>query len=377
MKRFPSPLLLVVATLLVALSPTPAGAQAADASGDSPFLTRSGWQPLGLVRVRDLTPFGILRLDMLPTHAVAAPPGTWALEANLSWQNTYVLSDNVERYLRSRGGGRAPLSAGDVDAILGLPGDAYFVDGEFGLLDLSLHHWVNERWSLYATVPWYEFDGGFLDRVIEDFHAEFGFSTAGRDLVRRDRFQVVADVGGVRFVLPQAPESGFGDPVFGARYSVNPGGARWNLVLEAAAKVPLGDAERLASTGNADYGMQATWQRFFSRGALYLSLSGVLYDEPIELPESETFIPTAIAGYEHRLSQRSSAIVQLYASPSVIRDSTAEELTETKYQLTVGLQTWRGRTAFRLGITENLSNFSNTPDIGITLQVGRVLRVGR
>ena len=30
----------------------------------------------GLLRARDLTPFGFLRLDMRPAHAVSAPAGT-------------------------------------------------------------------------------------------------------------------------------------------------------------------------------------------------------------------------------------------------------------------------------------------------------------
>ena len=31
----------------------------------------------GLLRARDLTPFGFLRLDMRPTHARVAPEGGW------------------------------------------------------------------------------------------------------------------------------------------------------------------------------------------------------------------------------------------------------------------------------------------------------------
>src|SRR5262245_37429324 len=84
-----------------------------------------GWQTLGLMRVRDMTPFGPARLDMLPAHAVAATPGTFAFEVNVSYQNTWALSDNVKGYLESRGVKRGEISADDVAAILALPGDAY------------------------------------------------------------------------------------------------------------------------------------------------------------------------------------------------------------------------------------------------------------
>lgn len=353
-------------------APAPAPAEEVTAPGDDGL----DWRPLGLLRIRDLTPFGILRLDMLPAHAVSAEPGTFAVEANLSYQNTYVLSDNVEDYLRSRDvgpTGRASLSQQDVDAILALPQDAYFVDGEFGLLDLTLHWFASERWAFYATMPYLYFDGGFLDDTIEDFHANFGFSTAARDLVVQNRFQVVASIDGESFVLRSAPDSDFGDPVFGARWSRFARPESWNLVLEGAAKVPLWGEERLVSTGAVDLGVQATVQRFWDRSALHLSLSGVYYDAPQDLPGSREFVPTAILGWERGLSRRTSAIVQLYASPSVVDDTTAEELAEDKYQVTLGIQTWRGDTAYRFGITENVSNFSNTPDIGFTFQVGRVL----
>ena len=76
------------------------------------------WTHIGLLRVRDLTPFGILRLDFLPAHAVTASPGTWALEVNLSYQNTYVLSENVADYLGVKGGGgRVELTQEDFDAL--------------------------------------------------------------------------------------------------------------------------------------------------------------------------------------------------------------------------------------------------------------------
>src|SRR4029453_15714470 len=72
---------------------------------------------LGPLRIRDMTPFNILRLDMLPAHAVAASRGSWAVEADLSYTNTFVMSENVRSYLEQRDH-RAPLTQTDADAIL-------------------------------------------------------------------------------------------------------------------------------------------------------------------------------------------------------------------------------------------------------------------
>ncbi len=55
----------------------------------------------GMLRERDLTPFGFLRLDMRPAHAVSIEPHTFAFEMSLGYQNTWALSPNVEKYLTS------------------------------------------------------------------------------------------------------------------------------------------------------------------------------------------------------------------------------------------------------------------------------------
>src|SRR6059036_3078276 len=111
---------------------------------------------LGPLRILDMTPFNLLRLDMLPAHAVSAGPGSWAIEADLSYSNTFVMSDNVMSYLEARGE-RRPLTQADAAAILGLGQDAYYVDGEFGLLDLTFHYALMRRSSVYLTLSAYEF----------------------------------------------------------------------------------------------------------------------------------------------------------------------------------------------------------------------------
>ena len=60
----------------------------------------------GLLRARDLTPFGFLRLDMRPTHARVAPEGGWGVEMELGYQNTWALSPEVESYLGTLEGRR-------------------------------------------------------------------------------------------------------------------------------------------------------------------------------------------------------------------------------------------------------------------------------
>jgi len=343
-----------------------------DTSGETARV-RQAWSHVGLLRARDLTPFGLLRLDLLPAHTADAPSGTWTFEVQYAYQNTFVLSDNARTYLETRNTGRAPLRPGDSAAILALPDDAYYIDGEVGLADLIVQRRISDYWSVYLTVPYIHYGEGALDGAIESFHDTIGFSQQGRDLVARDRFQIVYGIGDVNFAqLDRETKGGFGDPVFGARYSLPEPRFGWDVVVEVAAKFAVDGERFLLSTGENDYGAQLTLQRRLGetgRHALYLSASAVYYAGGPEVPGDESqVIPTLIAGYSFGLTPGTSVILQGYASRSVVQNSTVEELTDDKYQLSLGLQS-RGRNVlWSIAVTENISNFNNTPDIG--LQVG-------
>jgi len=71
----------------------------------------------GMLRERDLSPFGFLRLDMRPAHAVSIEPHSFAIEMELGYQNTWALSPNVEKFLTTReSAGRHDLGPADIGA---------------------------------------------------------------------------------------------------------------------------------------------------------------------------------------------------------------------------------------------------------------------
>jgi hypothetical protein len=336
------------------------------------------WTHLGLLRIRDLTPFGILRLDFLPAHAVQAQKGTWGLELNLSYQNTYVLSDNVAEYLRMRGGGeRVEMQQADVDAILATGEDAYLVDGELGLFDLTGHYRFSKHWGGYVTLPVLVFNDGVLDATIESFHSALGLDSADRDLSKRNEFFALVRTPAGTVVLEDPPEDGFADPVFGARWSYFAEPRSWNLVVEGAAKIAFRDAELFLSSGRNDYGVQVSYQRFWTSNALYTSMSLVDFQgtDLAGVPDEANWIPTLVGGWEARIGRHTNLVLQLYASPSVVEDSSLEQLSADKFQLSAGLQaSTQDGWVWRFALTENLVNFDNTPDIGVTLSAAKVFR---
>lgn len=104
----------------------------------------------GLLRARDLTPFGSLRLDMRPAHAIAIERGSFVIATELGYQNTWALSPEVESYLTEQAAhGRHELGPADAQAIRELPGENYLLDLESAVMDLTVHcqhrpkvHWV-------------------------------------------------------------------------------------------------------------------------------------------------------------------------------------------------------------------------------------------
>lgn len=324
----------------------------------------------GLLRARDLTPFGYLRLDMRPAHAIPETSTGWAVEAELAYQNTWALSEQTEKYLSGLPD-RRELGPAEAQAIRELPGENYLVDLELAQLDVTLHYRFAPHWSAYVILSGAHYGGGFLDGIIESFHRNFGFSSFGRPAAARNDTNVIIDLKSAQLTHFELPTNGgLLDPTIGIRYSGLRLGSNWHLVLESAAKIPIGGRRTLLSTGRFDLGTQATLQRFGQRGAVYLSLAAVYYDGRHDFVPTDTqIVPTFVGGYEHLVGRRTSLILQGYISPSVYtRDETdLDELRGLKYQASVGVRHLRGNSLFTFALTENLQNINNTPDIGLQL----------
>ncbi|MGH8284251.1 MAG: DUF3187 family protein [Steroidobacteraceae bacterium] len=330
--------------------------------------TASATQFGGLFRARDLTPFGFLRLDMRPSHAVSAPVGSWGIETEIAYQNTWALSPQVERYLTSLPG-RRELGPKELTAIRELPGENYLLDLELTELELRLHYKFAEDWAGYAIVGGVIYGGGSMDAAIERFHQALGFSTFGRPALSRDDANLILDLKTAQSAAFETPTSGgFLDPTLGVRYTGARLPHRWRLVIESAVKLPVAGHRRWLSTGTADFGLQAGLQRFSPRHALFLNASAVYYDGAGGLVSVQSqIIPTLVLGYERRMTPRTNLILQAYASDSVYsrRETDLPELLANKYQLTFGVRHRRGRSLFSFALTENVQNFNNTPDIGM------------
>ncbi|HEX7048340.1 MAG TPA: DUF3187 family protein [Gammaproteobacteria bacterium] len=318
----------------------------------------------GPLRIRDMGPFQLLRLNMLPDHAIRPAAGRYALEFHLSQSNTFAADEDVLDYLQTRNR-RGELTAEDVQNIRALSDDAFLFDGALGYFQLTGHYGFSDRWSAYLSVPVHYYGGGFLDSTIENFHESFGFDTFGRNFISRNDFQALAILDGDLFYLLERPtQSGFGDPVVGLRYyhALKQHSA---LTFELAHKVSVHGTDSFLSTGSSDTGVQMSWHAHGERNSIYLSLALVLAGRAEPFPEhTRRLAPSINIAWENRLMENLNLVLQLNGARSLFEDGTDPELSANVFQASIGLRQRHGDFVWSYALTENLVNFNNTADLG-------------
>jgi hypothetical protein len=329
----------------------------------------------GLLPARDLSPFGFLRLDMRPAHAVAVEPGHFALETEFATQNTWAMSPGVEKYLMGlESGGRRALGETELAQIRDLPGENYLIDLEMTEVDMTLHYKFTPRLTGYLITSAVSYDRGFLDSTIERFHETFGLSSFGRPAAARNSVNLIYNLKSDSYAsLGRSPTSGgLLDPTIGLRYSGIRLGRAWQLSVEGAIKVAVDGEREMLSTGRSDYGLQATAQWRGARQAFYANASAVYYSGGEFLVQNERqIVPTVVVGYEYALTARTNLNIQGYASTSMYSRSETDldELLGNKYLITAGFRHRRDNLLISFGLTENMQNINNTPDVGFQLGV--------
>lgn len=325
----------------------------------------------GMLPARDLSPFGFLRLDMRPAPAERVATGKWSFETEFATQNTWAMSRGVQDYLTGlEPEGRRPLGEAELAAIRDLPGENYLIDLETTTVDVALNYQFTRNLSGYLITSAVSYDKSYLDGAVEHFHDAFDLSSYGRPAIARGGVNLIYDLkSGSYASLGRAPvNGGVLDPTIGLRYSNIPLGRNWKLSLEGAVKLAVSGERELLSTGRSDFGLQGAVQWRGHRQAFYANASAVYYSGgKFLLENSRQIVPTLIVGYEYALTPDTNLNVQGYASTSVYsrQDTNLDELLAEKYQLTAGFRHRRDDMVISFGITENVQNINNTPDIGV------------
>lgn len=329
---------------------------------------------IGPVRVRDLSPISMLRLDFVPAHACSDDASLSVLRVDYSEANVFILSGAVEQYLERRNR-TAPLTRADIDALARGREDFFVFDAELSFIDIEYIRALSKRTQIRIEWPILSRGGGFLDHSIEQFHSHTGLRSAGRNLVDRDDVNIAARINGARFGLHDSEtHTAAGDPTISLSQSF-PAGRNTHVIVEGAAKVALGGERNYFSSGASDFGVQVSAETLFRRDALYAGLNFVRVGDGrvfgvFRLSNSVT----GMAAAERRISSRTWIIAQTTWSRETLKPETHSPLDEDRIQVTGGIRRKIGRSVITtVALTENVAHYKNTPDIGVHVSLAWLL----
>jgi len=109
-----------------------------------------------------------------------------------------------------------------------------------------------------------------------------------------------------------------------------------------------------------------------------MDFSGVYYaGEDMPSEHEPQIIPTIVIGWERQMSARTNMNLQGYASKSVYKrgQTDLDELLADKFQLSLGVRHRLDCCLVSFGVTENLQNLNNTPDVGFQIGFAWVPRL--
>lgn len=326
--------------------------------------------------VTNFTMPGFLILSAVPHSTWPAGKGRFISMMQFSSVNYFQVSQEVEDYLQAtRGEYPRSLDEDDVDYIINLPeGKGFYIDGELLFANAFFVYGLTDSVDLAMRLSFVDYSGGSLDDVIFGFHDAFGLGQQGRPYVSDNKFQYAIGGDGQLFTssLGRAPKGGMLDPQLFLRYGLRMPESPWSASLALGVKPPLHTSStNLIGTDRWDFGVLIGLERRWTRDVFVLN-AALVYPGKIVAEDSgdasfnRPLMPSINLSWIHRLKHWKNAEVfaQAMYAEHPLRDLFDSEFTDLDFQLTGGLK-WHTRYGvFAFGMTENLFNMDNTPDIG-------------
>jgi hypothetical protein len=263
--------------------------------------------PLDVFPLRNHNPFlQIYGLPAFATHELVAPGG---IDFNLALD----IANDMDEADRS--------------------GEVLIIDTELRILNVSLRGRIGERLEIGLDVPYLSYSGGFLDRVIYDFHDLVGLSNSTRD-GPSDQFRLYMEKEGATLYDAVEPSSGIGDLQVSAALRLG------KATLRASVKAPTGDPDKLTGSGAADFalGLYAGGaMTVLARDLYYSGFVGALAlgDGDVLPGLQKSVVPYGGVALRWQATERFALATQVYAQGRYL-DAALNELGGNTFQLAFG-----------------------------------------
>ncbi len=254
-------------------------------------------------------------------------------------------------------------------------GGLFLVDGEHYRAALALRRGIGHGTQVEILVHTISFQGGFLDSTIEGFHELFSLGQAGRLGANQDGFVVFVQSGEQELFVGDDPALSLGDIILGVKTDLFPRRRSKSLELAIGGKIklPTGESSAFTSSGSLDFGVEFLATQYFRKSCLHLSIGALMLGEMEQLGLNDQVRTSGMIGFERVVGDKSTVLIQATLLQSPFADLKLEELAAISTQVTLGFKHVLGSQVLFIGVTENVANFDNSPDIGIHLGVTRTL----
>jgi hypothetical protein len=251
------------------------------------------------------------------------------------------------------------------------PREQITLDGESYRVLLGFRYGVAKGIEAGIDIPYLDYNGGFLDYIVQGFHSTFGITEGGRDSAPESRllFQYSRD-GVDQFRITHA-NSGVGDIrlLGGVRLYDDEKLYPRALALRASLKLPSGYSPELQGSGSTDFALWLTGSDDYRLGSGHFTLfgaaGGLAMSRGDVLPaQQRNLVAFGTGGFGWSPGPSLAVKAQANAHTPFYKDSNLIELSSGSVQLMIGATfALPAKVLMDFAIIDDLILISSSPDI--------------
>jgi len=251
------------------------------------------------------------------------------------------------------------------------PREQITLDGESYRVLLGFRYGVTKGIEAGIDIPYLDYNGGFLDEIVQGFHSMFGITEGGRDSAPRNRLLFQYTRNGVdQFKITHA-NSGIGDIrlLGGVQLYDDAKPYPRALALRGSFKLPSGYSPEFQGSGSTDFALWLTGSDDYRLGSGHFTLFGAAGGLAISrgdvLPaQQRNLVAFGTGGFGWSPNQSFAVKAQANAHTSFYKDSNLIELNSGSVQLMIGATfVLPAKILMDFAIIDDLILISSSPDI--------------
>jgi hypothetical protein len=216
----------------------------------------------------------------------------------------------------------AVLSYGSIYEFAAVPPDEVYLDAEVAHAALLLRHGLDQDTDVEVELGTSFASSGFLDSLIDEYHALFGFPGGDRASRDRDQYALELAYGGQTVYSRAEDELLLMDlPVHVTRVLRRPDGGELGVALRFGIELPTGDEHRGTGSGGLDFDLGVLFERTSGRVTWTGGIDYVWLDAPDAYGDAgvePNDLWLASLGFEFRWDHHTSLLASArYRSPFV------------------------------------------------------------